>query len=152
MRSLIRTSLAVALAVAAWPVWAAEAVSGKPFAAPTVNAALPSSNASSLGQVTLALLLVLAAVFAAAWFMRRLRTLGSAGQATIEVVAQVALGARERAVIVKVGQTHVLLGVAPGRVNFLQQLPEGSVQVPEPSKAVPITTDFASLLRKSLGR
>ena len=134
------------------PVIAAEGVAAKPFAAPTAAATMQSSNASSLGQVTLALLLVLAAVFLAAWFMRRLRTIGSAGQATIEVVSQVALGTRERAVLVKVGQTHLLLGVAPGRVNLLQQLPEGSVPTPDKTAAVPAGPDFASLLRKSLGR
>ena len=84
--------------------------------------------------------------------MRRLRTIGTAGQATIEVVSQVALGARERAVIVKVGATYLLLGVAPGRVNLLQQLPEGSVPTPDKTAAAPTGPDFASLLRKSLGR
>jgi flagellar protein FliO/FliZ len=152
MRLIKYSPLCLLLSLMALPVIAADGVVTKPFAAPAAATSLPSSNASSLGQVTLALLLVLAAVFLAAWFMRRLRTIGSAGQATIEVVSQVALGARERAVIVKVGQTHLLLGVAPGRVNLLQQLPEGSVPTADKSTAAPAGPDFASLLRKSLGR
>ena len=152
MRFINHTLLSVLTSLIALPVLAAEGTAAKPFAAPSVSTTLPSSNASSLGQVTLALLLVLAAVFAAAWFMRRLRTIGTAGQATIEVVSQVALGARERAVIVKVGATYLLLGVAPGRVNLLQQLPEGSVPTPDKTAAAPTGPDFASLLRKSLGR
>jgi flagellar protein FliO/FliZ len=152
MRLIKYSSPYFLLSLLALPVRAAEGLAAKPFAAPTAAATLPSSNASSLGQVTLALLLVLAAVFVAAWLMRRLRTISSAGQATIEVVSQVALGARERAVIVKVGQTHLLLGVSPGRVNLLQQLPEGSVPTPDKATAAPAGPDFASLLRKSLGR
>jgi flagellar protein FliO/FliZ len=152
MRLFKQSSLYVLLSLLTLPVIGAEGITSKPFAAPVATAALPSSSASSLGQVTLALLLVLGAVFIAAWLMRRLRTLGSTGQATIEVVSQVALGARERAVIVKVGQTHMLLGVAPGRVNLLQLLPEGSVPTPDKGTAAPVGPDFASLLRKSLGR
>ena len=152
MRLIQHATSYLLLSLLALQAGAAEGVATRPFAAPTAATTLPTSSASSLGQVTLALLLVLAAVFVAAWLMRRLRTIGSAGQATIEVVSQVALGARERAVIVKVGQTHLLLGVAPGRVNLLQQLPEGSVPTHEKSTAAPAGPDFASLLRKSLGR
>lgn len=133
---------------------AAEAVDAVPrvFAAPAAAATVPAGSAVGLGQVTFALLLVLAAVFAVAWMTRRLRTLGSPGTATIEIVSQVALGARERAVVVRVGQLHVLLGVAPGRVNLLQQLPEGSVVAAVPPTAETGKADFATLLRRSLGR
>ena len=121
------------------------------FAAPAEATHVPAGSATGLGQVTLSLLLVLAAVFAVAWMMRRLRTLGGNSGAAIEVVSQVALGARERAVIVRVGHQHLLLGVAPGRVNLLQQLPEGAVQPPAPDAAAP-KADFAALLRRRLGR
>src|SRR5687767_8997928 len=48
----------------------------RPFAAPsTVTSAAPSGVAS-LGQVTLALALVLAVIFVAAWLMRRVRGFG----------------------------------------------------------------------------
>jgi flagellar protein FliO/FliZ len=132
----------------------AEAVGNAPrvFAAPAAASTVPAGSAVGLGQVTFALLLVLAAVFAVAWMTRRLRTLGSTGTATIEIVSQVALGARERAVVVRVGQTHLLLGVAPGRVNLLQQLPEGSVAAVVPPASEPAKADFAALLRRSLGR
>ena len=122
------------------------------FAAPAATAAVPVGSAVGLGQVTLSLLLVLAAVFAVAWMTRRLRTLGTGNSATLEVVSQVALGARERAVIVRVGQTLLLLGVAPGRVNLLQQLPEGSMSVEAAPTAQASKPDFATLLRRSLGR
>ncbi len=122
------------------------------FAAPAAATSTVAGSAGGLGQVTLALLFVLAAIFGVAWFMRRLRGL-TGGEESLRVIAQVALGARERAVVVQVGNQQVLLGVAPGRVNLLQVLPEGGLPAPQaatPSLAV--RPDFAALLKKSLGR
>jgi flagellar protein FliO/FliZ len=146
----------IAVAALGWPLQllAQAAAPARSFAAPGVAASLPTGGASGIGQVTVALLLVLLAVFAAAWLVRRLRGFAPGGTAAIEVVSQVALGARERAVIVKVGQSHLLLGVAPGQVCLLHVLPEGT-QLPAP--AVPAAEavqrpNFAALLKKSLGR
>ena len=69
-------------------------------------------------------MLVLAAVFAAAWVVRRLRSFGKLGAGAIEIIADVALGTKERAVLIQVGAQQLLLGVAPGRVNTLHVLAE----------------------------
>lgn len=98
-------------------------VAPKAFAAPTTAASLPSSTAGGIGQATLALLLVLAAIFAIAWLARKMRGRVGGGGQGIEVIAQAAVGPRERVVIVRVGATRLLLGVAPGRVNALHELP-----------------------------
>ena len=82
-----------------------------------------SGSASGIGQVTFALLLVLAAVFAVALLVKRLRAVTGAGANGIEVLAQTSLGAKERAVIVRVGGERLLLGVASGQVSLLQTLP-----------------------------
>ena len=70
-----------------------------------------ASGAGSLAQVTLSLVLVLAAVFAAAWAMRSLRGFGRSGAGAIEIVAEIALGPKERAVLMQVGKQQLLLGV-----------------------------------------
>ena len=150
--------LAAVATLAAMPHLAAAAAAAaeapKAFAAPGAAASLPTSGAGGIGQVTLALLLVLAAVFAAAWLMRRLRSMTGGGSGAIEVISQVALGARERAVVVKVGATQLLLGVAPGQVSLLHVLPEGT-SLPSPVIAAGDAAqkpNFAALLKKSLGR
>ena len=126
----------------------------RPFAAPaTLNSAAPSGVAS-LGQVTLALALVLAVIFAAAWGLRRMRGFGKTGTGALDVIADLPLGQKERAVLIRVGTTQVLLGVAPGRVNTLHVLTEPVSIAPAPGT----TSDgaerpnFKSLLMKSLGR
>jgi flagellar protein FliO/FliZ len=123
------------------------------FAAPGVATSLPSGGASGIGQVTFALLLVLAAVFGVAWMVKRLRAVTGAGANGIEVLAQTSLGAKERAVIVRVGGERLLLGVASGQVTLLKELPP---QAPVPNPPGDTITfqkpNFAALLKKSLGR
>jgi flagellar protein FliO/FliZ len=137
--------------------------SGAAFAAPT------QFNAPSAGfgvmRMVLALLLVLAAVYAAAALLRRLRVLGPAGTAELQVISQVALGARERAVLLRAGSQQLLVGVAPGNVRLLCTLAEPATLPGEPATAPVIGSsaggaatapgakpNFRELLRRSLGR
>ena len=94
------------------------------FAAPQTAPAAHAGGLGGLGEVTLALLLVLGAVFALAWLLKRVRAFSSRVGAAVDVLAQLPLGQKERAVLIKVGTTQILLGVAPGRVNTLYVLPE----------------------------
>jgi flagellar protein FliO/FliZ len=123
------------------------------FAAPGAATSLPSSSASGIGQVTFALLLVLAAVFGVAWMLKRLRAATGAGAHGIEVLAQTSLGAKERAVIIRVGGERLLLGVASGQVTLLQTLPPEAAATPPPEGTIIFNKpNFAALLKKSLGR
>ena len=121
----LRARLAV-LGVGAWPLLAAAAdptVPARPFAAPSAAEAAPAP-AAGLAQVTLSLLLVLAAGFAAAWLLRRVRGLQRTRSSEgLAVVAEVAVGQRERIVLVEVGGERVLVGVAPGSVRALRSWP-----------------------------
>ena len=132
----------------------------KPFAAPQAADPVASTSAGSLAQVTLSLVLVLAAVFAAAWLVRRLRGFGRFGAGAIEIVADVALGAKERAVLVQVGKQQLLLGVTPNQVNTLHVLTENIVvnsgqrtadSVQSAPGASPVAPDFKAILKRSLG-
>jgi flagellar protein FliO/FliZ len=122
------------------------------FAAPGAANSLPSGGASGIGQVTFALLLVLAAVFGVAWMLKRLRAVTGAGANGIEVMAQTSLGSKERAVIVRVGNERLLLGVASGQVTLLKTLPEASMDSPPAGTITFQKPNFAALIKKSLGR
>jgi len=126
MNPVARTLLP-AVAILATAVASADpAATGRPFAAPVAPAAA-SGPAAGLAQVTLSLLLVLGAVFAAAWLMRRLRGLPHrAGAGAIAVVAELAVGPRERVVLLDVAGERVLVGVAPGNVRALRSWPAGT--------------------------
>lgn len=134
------------------------AAASAPFAAPVAQSA-PSTTGGTL-RVTLAMILVLGAVMGAAWLARRLRGVSGASTSALEVMAQVSLGARERAVLIRVGERQVLIGVAPGNVRMLH------VVEPSANAASAATQDcamsgmsdgpprpsFKSLLLKSLGK
>jgi flagellar protein FliO/FliZ len=147
-------------------ITALTASAAEPFAAPRAADPVTVSPAGGLLQVTLSLLLVLAAVFAAAWAVRRLRGFGRLAPGAIEIVADVALGQKERAVLVQVGKQQILLGVAPGRVNTLHVLAEpvavsGGARTahteqtdltpPISSSHIPTHLQFKTILKRSLG-
>ncbi len=114
-----------ALGGASRALWAASAT---PFAAPLQQSA-PGPGGGLL-RVVLALIVVLAAVLAAAWLARRMRSFsGSGSGANLEMAGAIAaLGTRERAVLAKASATaQVLIGVAPGSVRTLHVLERASL-------------------------
>jgi flagellar biosynthetic protein FliO len=128
------------------------------FGAPNVTTSTAPSGIASLGQVTLALGLVLALIFVAAWLMRRLRGFGKTATGALDVIAELPLSQKERAVLVRVGNQQVLLGVAPGRVNTLHVLTD-PVDLTPPSSGTSVNAgvggerpNFKALLMKSLGK
>lgn len=122
------------------------------FAAPQTTGAPHPVGVGGLGEVAFALILVLAAVFVVAWVVRRMRLASSRVGGAIDVLADVPLGQRERAVLLKVGTTQILLGVAPGRVNTLHVLTEplelGTPAIP----AADGRNTFRAILMRSLGK
>jgi flagellar protein FliO/FliZ len=134
--------------------------SSTPFAAPVQQAA--PTPAGGLLRVVVALLLVLAAVLAAAWLGRRMRAInGGGGSANLQLLGQMSLGARERAVLVRVGDRQLLIGVAPGHVctlHVLEQSPSPLAATSTPAldaaaaNMVAERPSFKSLLLKSLGK
>jgi flagellar protein FliO/FliZ len=135
---------------------AAVALQAAPFAAPTPQ--IVSATTSSALRVPLALLLVLAMVLGAAWLMRRATGMTQGSVQRMQVIAQLQLGAREKAVMIRVSGQDVLLGVAPGSVRLLLATPSGteSAVVVDAATAGTGTNalkdGFKDILRRSLGR
>lgn len=116
------------------------------------GAAVPVAGASVGGQLTqlvLGLLLVLGLIFALAWLLRRVQQAGPRQGQVIELISSRALGARDRLVLVQVGNEQILLGLTPGRITPLHVLKE-PVQVP--GSAQPATPEFAKRLMEILGQ
>lgn len=84
-------------------------------------------SASPLGggvaQMLLGLAGVLAMLGGSLWLLRKLATQRGAAAGLMRVVAATAVGGRERVVIVEIGSTWLVLGVAPGRVSVLAEIP-----------------------------
>ena len=78
--------------------------------------------AGNLLRITLGLVVVLVAIVATAWGLRRWGHFRSSPQGELQVIGGLSMGPRERLVLVKVGQEQILLGVAPGRIQALHVL------------------------------
>jgi flagellar protein FliO/FliZ len=95
------------------------------------RAVAPKAAEASALQVLQAvggLILVIAFILVLAWLVRRFTNLPMAGKGAIRVLGGVALGSRERAVLLAVGGTRLLIGVAPGRVQTLHVLDDASAE------------------------
>ncbi len=82
----------------------------------------PSVDAGSVLQVFLGLVVVLVVIGAVAWLLRHVLRLQPTMSGQLRILGGLSMGARERVVLLKVGETQLLLGVTPGRVHTLHVL------------------------------
>ncbi len=110
--------------------------------------ASPPSAAGSIGGTLFALALVLGLIFGLAWLARRMPGMaGLRGNSGLRVVRSLALGARERLVVVEVGGTQLLLGTGAAGTRLLHTL-----ETPLHDDAPAQPTPFAQLLAQRLGK
>ena len=109
------------------------ALAAAPATAPATGAASTAGTAAT-GFVTVAfsLLLILAVIVGLAWVATRLRLTPRAASSGLKVLADVAVGAKERVVLLKVGDAQALVGVGTDGVRSLALL-ERSVELPPES-------------------
>jgi flagellar protein FliO/FliZ len=123
------------------------------FAAP--GAAAHGTAGGGTLEITLTLLIVVGFLAGLAWFAKRVRGgFSRGGGSRIQVLGAQALGPKERAVLVRIGDTDILVGVAASSVNTLHVFPPGSNTEAPPAPAATDPTghpDFKALLFKSLG-
>jgi flagellar protein FliO/FliZ len=93
-------------------------------------------------QTLAALGVVVATIFAAAWLLRRLQSGAGLASPLVKTIGAAHLGPRERVVVVEVGETWLVLGVAQGSVRTLHTLPRGELP------AAAATQAFAGVLAK----
>jgi len=82
----------------------------------------PPAFGEQLMQVLGGLVMVLLLVGVLAWMAKRLNGSRFSGGRNLRLVAGLSLGARERILVVEVGDTQLVVGVAPGRVQTLHVL------------------------------
>jgi flagellar protein FliO/FliZ len=88
----------------------------------------PSAVSSgSVMQIIFSLILVLAAVAVVAWIMKRINLPQHGAASLLKVISGVAVGPRERVVLMEVNDTWLIVGVAPGQVRTLHTMPKGVI-------------------------
>lgn len=83
-----------------------------------------TSPGMAFAKVILVLGFIIGFILLSAWLARRSGFINIVNKKNFQVVASVALSQKEKAVLLKVGNQHLLLGVAAGSVSTLHTYPE----------------------------
>lgn len=128
-RSILRRLLiSLSLLFSQRPALAADAQAAATAAAETAKSQLALTASrdpvamTSLWQLTLGMLLVLGLIVAIAWLLKRSGRFQMAAGGGLRILGGLSMGSRERVVLIQAGETQLLLGVAPGRVQTLHVL------------------------------
>jgi flagellar protein FliO/FliZ len=108
----------------------------------------PGVGVGSLLQMLLGLVVVLGAFFGVAWLIKRSGALGTGSKQVLKLVSTVAVGTRERVVVVEIGEQWIVAGVAPGCVSQLACLPRGEIAVPATTATAAPSASFAGFLKQ----
>jgi flagellar protein FliO/FliZ len=113
-----------------------------------VESAGTAVSAAGVAEVFGSLLLVVGAIFALAWVARWLQGTRIARGTGIQIRGGAQLGAKEKVVLLQVGDTQFLVGVASSSVSLLHRFESAVTDDPPPSSDEP---GFAERLRHALG-
>ena len=118
-----------------------------PGPALAASAAAPVAAATGFAQVAASLVLIVGVIIALAWLATRLRLTPRAASGGLRVLAEVAVGPKERVVLIKVGDAQALVGVGAEGVRALALL-ERTVELPPEAVG---QGPFAERLRSLIG-
>lgn len=108
------------------------------------TAGLPDAGGSIL-QMLFGLGLVLAMLFGTLWLLKRLSLPRGPGSGLMRVVAGIPVGPRERVVLLEIGSSWLVLGVAQGQVSTLAEVPRQELP---PGGGAETARDFAGWLKQ----
>lgn len=124
------------------------------LAAPVAALAQANPPAAELGggvlQVILSLIVVVLLLVGSLYVLKRLSAPRGAAAGLLRVIAGTAVGSRERVVVVEIADTWLVLGVTPGSVTPLHQLPRRTL--PHVDQAAGAGKDFAGWLKQVMDR
>jgi len=143
-----------AVAPAATPEQQAALAGARPANAPAPNNVLASqapSAAGSLVQTILSLGFVIALLVGLAWLLKRFGPKHITGGTTVKLVGALSVGARERILVVEVGEQWIVVGASPGRMNALATMPRQEIDESTLASAQPIPgANFAEWFKQTI--
>lgn len=132
---------------------------GARFADPAMAVAERSvTSGGGIVQIAISLLVVLAAIFVVGWLLRRMKVAPRSRDGHLKVLDEVALGHKERAVVLEADGTRLVLGVGEGRVALLhrytpRETSTANLEAAPPEATATLTPpSFLEILKKGLGK
>ena len=117
-------------------------------ARPTYTPPPSAVSSGSVLQVIFSLLLVLAAVVLVAWILKRINLPQYGAGSLLKVISGVAVGQRERIVLVEVNDTWLVVGVAPGQVRTLHSMPKAELPIQQTDSSSDTDGKFQGWLKQ----
>jgi flagellar protein FliO/FliZ len=111
--------------------------------------AQPASPLSvgSLTQLTLSLIAIVALILVISWALKRLKLAGPRGSGEIAILDELSVGPRDRIMLIRVGESQVLVGVSAAGL-----VPLTPLAAPIVLKGAPQPPPFAERLRDIMKR
>lgn len=127
-----------------WPCLAFAEQAARPAYTPPPSAV----SYTSMAQVIFSLLLVLAAFVLVARLIKRMNLPRQGAGSLLKVISGVAVGQRERIMLVEVNDTWLVVGVAPGQVRTLHTMPKAELPEIKGSSQIIADSKFQGWLKK----
>lgn len=148
MRTVIQYASAIILLAASTLAVAVDAVR------PAYTPPPPAVSSGSIVQIIISLLLVLAAIVLVAFVLRRMNMGNQGAGNQLKVLSGIAIGQRERIVLVEIKDTWLVVGVGPGQIRTLHAMPKpegGEAEIATPnSQPAGNKSSFSSMLSSAL--
>jgi flagellar protein FliO/FliZ len=106
---------------------------------------LPSST-GGIFQILIVLLLVLGLMVGAAWLLKKFNASGITSQGEVKIVGGVAVGNRERIMVVEVADQWIVVGVTSSNISALSTMPRQETRQQPGNQA--ISNNFAQKLKQ----
>jgi flagellar protein FliO/FliZ len=106
-----------------------------PLKSSAAETAAPVISAGSYLQTGLALGLIVTLLIGGAWLAKKLSGGKGFGQGGMKIIGGVALGPRERIVLIEVGEEWLVVGIVPGQIRTLHRLARGSTTANDTTSA-----------------
>lgn len=121
------------------------------FSSPAAGTPASPVSAGGIFQIFFGLVVVLATVALVAWLLKRLAPGHISAGGALKLVGGIAVGPKERVVVVEVGDTWLVLGVAPGQVRSLHQMPKIESDLAGNSTPSPRFSEWLGVVMKQRG-
>ncbi|KXS33725.1 MAG: Flagellar biosynthetic protein FliO [Candidatus Gallionella acididurans] len=145
MRTFIR-SMPVGITLAISSPAFADVVAHPPLPSP-----VPAVGSGSILQIIFSLLLVLAAIVLVAWLLKRMNVTRQGPGNLLKVIGGVAVGQRERVVLVEIENTWLVVGVGPGQIRTLHTMQKSDhvdTGTPIAAQAIPFNAWLKKFIEK----
>ena len=104
-----------------------------------------ASSTGGLFQVLMVLFVVLGLMVAAAWMLRKFNSTGTSSGGTIKIIGGIAVGSRERIMVIEVADQWIVVGITASSINTLSTMPKQETSLQEEQAA---SGNFSSRLKQ----